>query len=487
MGTSNRVQIASVRETTPGTTPTTPRMRLVRATSESLDFTPDYVDSDELRSDRMLGAPIEVMQAGKGAINFELSFPDDNSPLSDYIRSALFSTWTNTNSRDNDGTADSVITDVATLNTIVTVVTGTALVAGELYRFSGFGVSGNNGIFKCTTGSATVPRFVGSGITDEAVPPAAARIKCVGLQGAAGDITAAAGGLASTVLDFTTIPGLVAGKWIKVGGTAAGDQFPTAANNAWIRITAVAAHALTCDNLPAGWAVDAAAAKTIKVWFGDYIRNGVTATAQTIEKGFLDQTVPTYIVNTGMQVNNFSLNLASKQKITGTVDFLGMGGSQSTVALDAAPDAQTTGLVMAANANVGRIAENNATLTSPNWAQSFSIKLANNLRSLESVDSTSPVGINPGQFTAGGQINTYFGDNSLLAKLYNSTSSSISSRVTKSSQAILFTFPTVYLRGGGNPQAGGKNQDVMTQFDWSAAYNATYNCSCQIDRHEYFE
>jgi hypothetical protein len=151
----------------------------------------------------------------------------------------------------------------------------------------------------------------------------------------------------------------------------------------------------------------------------------------------------------------------------------------------------TTGLVMAANANVGRIAENNSTLTDPNWAQSFTVKFGNNLRTIESVDSTSPVGILPGQFDAGGEINTYFGDNSLLAKLYNATSTSISSRITKTSasvpQALIFTFPTVYLRGGGNPQAGGKNQDVMANFQWSAAYNSTYACSAQLDRFEYFE
>jgi hypothetical protein len=147
-------------------------MRLLRATGESLDFTPEYVDSDELRSDRMLGAPIEVMQAAKGGFNIELSYPDrQRSPLSDMLRSTFFSAWSNTNSRDNDGTADSVITDVATTNTVVTCTTGTSFVAKELVRFTGFGVSGNNGIFKCTTGSATVPRFVGSGITNEAIPP----------------------------------------------------------------------------------------------------------------------------------------------------------------------------------------------------------------------------------------------------------------------------------------------------------------------------
>lgn len=491
MGSSNRVQLASVRETTAGTTPGTPRMRLVRVTGESLDFTPDYVDSDEIRADRMLGAPIEVMQAAKGGLNIELSYPDDNSPLSDMIRSSFFNAWVNTNYRDNDGTADSVITNVATTNTVLTVTTGVSLTAKALYRFTGFGVAGNNGAFACTTASATVPRFVGSGITDEAVPPAAARVKEVGFIGDAGDINATSTGLSSTTTDFTTFAGLVPGKWIKIGGAGSGNRFVTAALNGWARITAVAANALTLDNLPSGWTTETGTALTIKVWYGDYIRNGTTPTSMTIEKGFLDQVTPTYIVNAGMQVNEFSLDVTSKAKITGSINFIGMGGSQSTSALDASPDAVTAGLVMAANANVGRIAENNSTLTSPNWAQKISIKYANNLRTLEAVDSTSPVGVNPGEFTASGEINTYFGDNSLLAKLYNSTSTSINARVTKTTasvpQALIFSFPTVYLRGGGNPQAGGKNQDVMANFQWQASYSSTYGCSAQLDRFEYYE
>lgn len=491
MGSSNRVQIASVRETTPGTTPNTPRMRLVRATGESLDFTPDYVDSDELRSDRMLGAPIEVMQAAKGGLNVELSWPDDNSPLSDLLRSTFFNTWNNTNYRDNDGTADSVITDVATTNTVLTVTTGTSFVAKALYRFTGFGVSGNNGVFACTTASATVPRFVGSGITNESAPAAAARVKAVGFIGDSGDINATSTGLSSTTTDFTSFPDLVIGKWVKFGGTGSGNRFVTSALNGWARVTAITSTALTCDNLPTGWTTETGTALTIKVWFGDYIRNGTTATALTLEKGFLDQTVPTYIINTGMQVNDLSLDVTSKSKITGSFTFTGMGGSQSTSALDASPDAVTAGLVMAANANVGRIAENNSTLTSPNWAQKITIKYANNLRTLEAVDSTSPVGVNPGEFVASGEINTYFGDNSLLAKLYNATSTSINCRITKTTasvpQALIFTFPTVYLRGGGNPQAGGKNQDVMANFQWTASINTTYNCSAQLDRFEYYE
>lgn len=486
MTTANRVQVSMVRETTAGTTPGSPRMRKVRLTKEGLSFTPDYVDSEELRDDRMLGDPIKVMQASEGPIDFELSFPDDESPLSEILRSAFFNPWSNVNVRANDGTADSVITNVATTNEVLTVTTGTAFVAGELYRFTGFGVANNNGVFKCTTGSATVPRFVGAGLTDETVPPAAARVKGVGFQGASGDITAVASGLASSSLDFTTIVGIAVGKWLKIGGTAAGDKFATAALNDWVRITAVSANLITLDNKPSGWTTDSGTGKTIKVWFGDQIKNGTTATSLSIEKGFLGQTVPTYIINAGMQVNTLDVTISSRNKITCAAAFLGMGGSQSTSALDASPDAVTTGQVMAANANVGRIAEAGSQVTSPNWVKELTIRINNNLRTRESADSSSPVGIEAGECEVTGRVSSYFGDNTLLAKLYAGTASSINARVAKNSQALVFQIPRETLRTGV-PAAGGKNTDVMLDSEWKAGADTTTSAHILLDRFEYYE
>ena len=153
--------------------------------------------------------------------------------------------------------------------------------------------------------------MVGSSLslTAETAPPGTGRLKVVGFQGASGDITATAGGLGSTSLDFTTL-GLAVGQWIKVGGTAAGDRFATAGLNDWARIVAISANALTLDNKPSGWTTDAGTSKTIKVWFGDYIKNGVTKTALTLEKGFLGQDTPTYIALRGMTVNTFEMSMA---------------------------------------------------------------------------------------------------------------------------------------------------------------------------------
>lgn len=486
MTSANRLQLAIVRETEPGTTPATPRMRKMRFTAESLAFTPEYVDSDEIRDDRMMGDPILVMKSGAGPVNFELSYPDDESPLSEVYRSAFYSAWANTPQRYNDGAADSVITDIGTTANTIVFTAGPAFVVGHLVRTTGFANPANNKVVKVTTGGATSLVATGSGYAAEAAPPAAARVKVVGFQGAAADITATATGLASTALDFTTL-GLAVGQWIKIGGTAAGDRFATAALNAWARITAIAANALTLDNLPAGWATDAGTGKTIKVWFGDWIKNSVTRTALTVEKGFLGQAAPTYIVSTGQTVGQLQQSITSRQKITGVATFMGQGGSQSTTPLDASPDPATTGQVMAANANVGRVADAGAQMAGPNWVRALEFTINNNLRQTEDVTSDAPVDIREGEFAVTGRDDTYFGDNTLLAKFYAGTPTSRNVRVQKNGQTLIYQFPRVTYRSDGNPAASGKNTDVMLPLGWQASYDSLTNAHALLDRVEYFE
>lgn len=484
---SNRVQLVTTRETTMGTTPGSPRMRKMRMTGESLAFSPSYVTSDEIRPDRMNVAPILVMKDSAGGINLELSYPDDNSPFSDILRSAFEALWVNTPTFFNDGTADSVITDAGTTsNTYVVVSGGAAVVAGHLVRATGFGNSANNQIFRAATGSGTTIVGTSLSLSAETAPAAAAKLKVIGFQGASADITATSTGLASTVLDFTTL-GLAVGQWLKIGATAAGNRFATAALNDWVRITAIAAHALSCDNLPTGWTTDAGTGKTVIVYFGDTIKNGTTQTSMTIERGFLGQTTPVYIVNVGMNVNSLAVTINSRAKITAAAAFIGMGGSESTSALSGSPDATTVGAVMAANANVGRLAENGSRLTSPNWAKNLEFTINNNLRTIESVDSQSPVAVRDGECTVTGKIDTYFGDDTILAKFYNNTLTSLNSRVAKNSQALVWQFPAVTLNSGGNPQATAKNVDVMVSCDWVASIDTLTNANCLLDRLEYYE
>ena len=487
MSSANRTQIVLVRESTLGTTPTTPRMRTARGTSVDPQYKANFVDSDILRSDRMLNDPIKVMEEADLNFGFEQYFPVDNEPLSEIIRSAMFSAWVNTPTYDNDGTADSVVTDAGTTtDTYVVASGGASVVVGHLVRATGFTNSANNQVFRAASSTGTT--IVGSSLslTAETAPPAAAKLKVVGFAGATADITASSTGLASTLLNFTTL-GLAVGMWIKIGGTAAGDKFATAALNSYARITAIAANALTLDNRPTGWTTDAGTGKTIKVWFGDYIKNGTTKTGLSIEVGYLGQDTPTYILAAGQIPNTLEWNITSRQKITGSVAFMGMSGAQSTTPQDASPDTASTAVVMAANANVSRMSEAGAQLVSPNCAREATFSINNNLRKLECVDDDAPIGINEGEFSVTGRANTYFGSNSLYAKFLAGTATAINSIAAKNGQAVIWDAPRVTYRSG-SPNVTGKNTDTMLALDWQASIETTYfNCSFIINRLEYLE
>ncbi len=490
MSDANRVQLTAVVEATVGTTPNTPRMRKMRFTGESLRYVPQTVTSDTIRDDRMNDDPIKVGEQNDGGVNFELHYPVADSILAGIIESAFQSTWSNTNVRDNDITADSVITAAIASSDTYTVTTGTAWVAGMLVRATGFTNSGNNQVFRAQTGSSATAVVAPSspGLTDEAAPPAGARLKQVGFQGASGDITATASGLASTLLDFTAM-GVTAGMWLKVGGSAAGDKFATAALNDWVRATAVSANAITLDNLPSGWTTDSGTSKTIRVFMGDVIKNGVTLSALSLERGFKGQASPTYILQAGMAANTFGLNFQAKQKITASVAFMGLSGGESASSVDASPDdapAPASYPIMACGVNVGRVAEAGSSLSSPNWVRSLQIQINNNLGMKDAIDSTASVGHTSGECAVTVNAETYFGSRSLLTKLLAGTPTSMNARANKDSRAIIVTLPRLTPLEG-SPNASAKNSQVMLPLSLAASYDSTTGSHIMMQRTEYYE
>lgn len=495
MTSSNLMRLSGIRETTFGTLPGSPRMRTGRLTGESLAFAPQFVSSSELRADRMNADPIKINEQNQGSINFELSLFPDLSLGSELMRSAFYNPWTVQPYRDNDGTADSNITDVNSGTQTVTVTNvapqNGSFVVGHLVRFTGMTNAANNGKFRCSTGSATAPVFSASGLVAESAPPATARMKVVGFQGASADITATASGLGSTSLDFTTL-GLTVGQWIKIGDADnAAFSFATAALNDWIRITAIAANAITCDNLPAGWTTDSGTGKTIRVFFGDTIKNGTTRTSLSIERSFLGQGTPTHILQKGMVAGAFNLDLTSEQIVTGSFDCQGLTGSQGTVANGNSYDAAPTNRIMSANVHVGRIAEAGSAVASPNWIRALQLRMENNLRAISAVGNVGAVDINPGDCAVTGTLEAYFGSNALLTKLLAGTTSNLNARAVIQNLAAngyegyVFGLPRVTFTGG-SPSAGGKNQDVTIPLTFEASIDSTTNAHMICDRFEYF-
>lgn len=482
---SNRLRLTYIPEETLGVTPATPSMRQSRVTGESLSWNLQFTQSEELRDDRNTTDTVATAANNSGGANFEWSFPEDNTFLSDMIEGALFNDWANMPVLANDGTADAVITGVTDSDDTYTVAAGgAAFKTGHLVRATGFGQTANNQIFRVASSTATT--VVGSSLTlaDEAAPAADARLKVVGFQGASGDITATLTGLASTTLDFTTL-GLTVGQWVKIGGTAVGDKFATAAVNAWARITAIAATALTLDNLPTGWAVDAGTGKSVKVWVGDRITNGVTKKSYTFERGFMGQATPSYVAHAGCVIGTLTASASAQAIMTGTMEVMGTVATVGTTSLDDSPVAAPTHAVMNAVNNVGRIAEGGSVITG-NYIMALELNINNNLRENYAVGQLGMIDVGAGSCDVTGTINSYYKTLAIYNKVLNATETSLNWRVDKDSKALVFDVPRAKFEGG-NPNASGRNQDVMLEATYRGLLHSTFGCAIQLSRLEYFE
>ena len=488
MSDTNRVAIRIVEESTFGTTPATPAFQELRVTSGNPSFTPTTVTSNEMRSDRQVTDLILVGAEAGGPLGFEVSHQALDIP----IEGAMFSDWVEQNGRYNV-TSDSSITGVVASSDTFEVLTGTAFQVGDLVRTSGFTNSGNNGLFPAIAGTDDEAIVVASspGLTDESAPPAGARIRVVGFAGTSGDILAVTSGgnaLTSTTLDFTDYD-LVVGMWVKIGGSATGNKFATGANNGWARISAIAAGRLSFDIVPTGWTADTGTSVSLYVFVGDYIRNGVAEHSYTIEREFGDHSPVTYEYLRGMEIGTLAFGFESESIMTADATFVGKDAviQDSARFSGATTVAAPTGDVLNTSSNVGRLAEGGTAITGPNYVMSAGITFENNLRRRTAIGTLGAISIGAGEFAVTGNLNTYFGDKSLVDKVLNNTATSYDIVIGRSDgekPALLIDLPRLKFNSG-SPQVPGKNQDVMVDAQFTAFRHPTLGYTAHIQRHHY--
>ena len=477
MSDTNRVDVAIVEETALGVTPTSPAFELLRITgAPDLAFTPQTTVSEELRSDRQVSDLALVGATAGGGLPIELSY----GSFDKIIQAAMFSTWVD-RKRENVAGGTPQITAVSATDYTVTDETFD-FAEGHMVRATGFTEAGNNRLFRAASGT-TGTSVAMTGGTIEASPPDGAKLQCVGFEGETADITATADGLASTSLDFTTL-GLAVGEWIKIGGTAAANQFATAENNAWVVVSAIAANALTLTHLPSGWSVDAGTGKDIQVTTGEYIRNGVLKRSFTVRERFTDHNPVTYQWLAGMVLGQLSFSAPSQSIITGQITFQGTGAEMNDTGdiAGATTVAAGTSDVLNSSSNVGRIAEGGTPIAGKNYVLQADINLNNNLRYQNAVGSIGAVGIGAGEFSCTGTLQTYFDDKSIALKVLNNTESSFDMRMADNSgQTVVFYFPRLKYSAGA-PAVPGKNQDTTLSAEFQAILSPTFGFTMQISR-----
>lgn len=483
---TNRVKLSKVRESTFGVTPTSPVFKEVRNTSSGLANNPNTVISNEIRADRQIPDLILTGITSGGPIGGELSF----KAFDDDFEEALQGTWSNKPTRDNNGTADSVITAVAASSDTYTVLTGTAFLPNHIILAEGFGQSANNGVFvaQASTNATAVIAPASPGLADESAPPGAAVLRAVGYQGTSGDIVATVTGgnaLTSTTLDFTTL-GLNVGEWIKIGGAAANTCFATtSADNDWVRISAISANRLSFDLVPSGWAADSGTGKTIHLYFGSFLINGTTKRSNTFERQYLDHSPVTYEYLTGQTLDTLAIEAPAQAIVTVSETYIGANGSTTTTRASGASDvAAPTKYVMNSSSNVGRIGFDGSAITGANYVMRANINFANNLRRQNAVGSVASVGTGNGEFSVTGTLESYFSDASVLTKIVNNTLTSFDLRVGRNDgnrEKYVLDLPSIKLASGAVTVAG-KNQDVMLPATFQAIRDATKGYTASITR-----
>jgi len=167
-----------------------------------------------------------------------------------------------------------------------TVASGGALPVGTLVVVRGAAIAGNNGLKVVESGSGATSIKVEGDIVAETSVPDHCTVEVAGFQGASGDLEIDANGdLISTALDFTTLD-LLAGQCIGIGGDGSTYNFATAANRGLAEIETIAASKLTLGHKDTTFVEDDGAGKTVRIWFGQFVRDVDTDDSEFLERSF---------------------------------------------------------------------------------------------------------------------------------------------------------------------------------------------------------
>lgn len=253
---------------------------------------------------------------------------------------------------------------------------------------------------------------------------------------------------------------IIVNQWIRVSG------FTTAANNGYFKVSSVVAGKVVVTG---GTLVDEVAGDTVTIK-GSMLKQGTTRTSFTFEKEYPD--ITEFVAFTGMKVGQMNLTISPGSIINGSFSLMGKQAlaSGATVGTGAA-NAASTNPVMNAVDNVRSIREGGAAATFD--ITSLQLTVNNSLRDQAAVGSLANVGIGEGTIQVNGTMECYFADRTEYEKYLNNTVSSLSFLcIDDLGNGYMIDLPKLKY-SGGNPQAGGKDQDVLVSLQFTAYRHAT--------------
>lgn len=357
----------------------------------------------------------------------------------------------------------------------ITAVDGTAktytfaganlLAAGQLIFAEGFVNAANNGLKTVASVTANAITVVEAVVTE--APPATASLGRVGIAMPAGDVSIAVtnnvASLVSTNTDFTTIPGLIPGMWVYIGGDATGSAFVN--NQGFARISTIQAKALIFDDVT--WQpVSEAAAGSIRLFSGVIIRNEKLAGLIKRRSYSLERTLGEGAVSTqaeyldGAVANELTLNIPQGDKLN--VDLSYVACENNYVTGNVGDQLRTgTRVALAGNASAFNTSSDvyrmkmaildpaDSTPTALfGYVTEASLSINNNASPIKVVGTLGAVDISVGNFEVGGDITALFTTVDAVRAVRNNADVSFNIMFARDNSGFIFDIPLLGLGGG---------------------------------------
>lgn len=341
-----------------------------------------------------------------------------------------------------------------------------AFVAGQLVFASGFTNAANNGL-KTVASSTAGTVVVAETVVTEASPPAAAKLQTVGFQFASGDINLAVvsgvPSLVATAADFTTLPGLIPGLWVFIGGDDSANRF--ANNVGYARIKSIAAKAIAFDDTTFTPVDESGAGKSLRIFVGTAIRNEKTPSlikrrSYNIERQLGEGPTSTqaeYLE--GAVANEFTLNIPQADKLNADLTFIacdnthrsGESGDEikaGTRVSALGEDAYNT------SSDIYRIKMSVIDPASSNPSALFgyvseaNVSINNNVSPTKAIGTLGAFDTSAGNFEVGGSITAYFTTISAVRAVRQNADVGLSVIGASKNAGFVFDIPLLGLGGG---------------------------------------
>lgn len=370
---------------------------------------------------------------------------------------------------------------------------------GHLVLVRDFADGRNNGLKTVATVTAD-GIDVAETVYADAAPNAWASVKVVGFEFAAGtaSLVLPVGGMPQLVISGGSFldMGLIPGEWIFIGGDLAANRFET--STGFARVKSISATVLTLDKVHFAAVADAGAGKSLRIFFGDVIKNEsdpdlIRQRTQQFRRTLgrdADGIQSEYLV--GAQANQLTLNLPSANKLTADLTYVAMDNPLRTGLEGVKPGLQVDlqKNVGAFNSSsdfsrikVGRISEVNANIEPlVSFFTDGTLTVNNNVTALKALGTLGAFALNAGNFVVGGTLNGYFSTVDAVRAVRNNDTVTLDIILVKENAGVIWDIPAMSL--GGGRVAVEQDQAVKIPLE-NMAYESSYGHTLLFQSFDY--